>query len=333
MRIPAGADAHPNVYEVIAKVAPAGNTSPTEAQLVDQVRYAINNDGWAYSLRETNGKLGNGMVNYALLPGAFRNTQLPDKQQWLDPKYVTDVQPHATCATAALTSKANILSWQNDPFFDYIPWQATSSGFGDDPAKWIPVVQNLTGVNLATVTDFAGACAGIGGTYVKADDVQTSPASFVGEYVASIVDPIEARVSELEAEVAMATTEAAADETEIARLTGANRVLSLDRADLDQARRADKRSGVTLTLDGPPAAKVRVTLKMSDFKARRIGLKSGYLGSAVGVTGGDYNLGVTLKPTKKAAKKLKRAKAKSIRATLEATSGDRFARTTIKLLK
>ena len=328
--IPAGAVAHPSVYTVTAKVAPAGVTNPTEAQLTDQLRYFMNNDGWAYALRETNGKTTHGTVNYALLPGAFRSSLT--KEQWLAPKYVTGLQPHATCDVAALQAKPTILSWQNDPFWDYVPFQKTSAGLGDDPAKWIPVVKTATGVDLSTVTDFAAACNGIGGTYVKADEVQTSAASLVGEYVASIVEPIEAEVAELEAAVAKASTDAAVDDTEIARLTAANRVLALT-APASVKRGALIKGGVTLTLDGPPSAKVRVTLRMSDFKARRIGLKSGYLGSAVGTIGAEYNLGVTLKPTKKAGKKLKKAKAKTIRATLEATTGDRFARKTIKLVK
>ena len=56
LAIPAGAAAHPSVYTVTAKVAPAGVTNPTEGQLTDQLRYSMNNDGWAYALRETNGK-------------------------------------------------------------------------------------------------------------------------------------------------------------------------------------------------------------------------------------------------------------------------------------
>ena len=321
LAVPAGAVAHPSVYTVTAKVAPAGVTNPTEAQLTDQLRYFMNNDGWAYALRETNGKTTNGTVNYALLPGAFRSSLT--KEQWLAPKYVTGLQPHATCDVASLTSKATILSWQNDPFWDYVPFQKTSAGLGDDPAKWIPVVKTATGVDLSTVTDFAAACAGIGGTYVKADEVQTSAASLVGEYVASIVDPIEAKVVELEAVVAKASTDAATDDAEIARLTAENRVLSLT-APASIRRRAFFKGGVLLALNGPPARKVRVTLKN-----RRFGL----IGSATGTTGADYDLGVTLKPSKKAAKALKKAKSKTIRLTLEATTGDRFARKTIKLVK
>ena len=39
--------------------------------------------------------------------------------------------------TRAWDTTANILAWQEDPFFNYIPWQKTSVGIGDEPAKWI----------------------------------------------------------------------------------------------------------------------------------------------------------------------------------------------------
>ena len=333
LAIPAGAVAHPSVYTVTAKVAPAGVTNPTEGQLTDQLRYFMNNDGWAYALRETNG-------NTTMAPSTTRCCQalsaVAHKGAVAGAEYVTGLQPHATCDVAALHSKAD------DPLMaerSLLGLRAVAEDVrepGRRPGEVDPRRQDGHGGRPSTVSDFAAACAAIGGTYVKADEVQTSAASLVGEYVASIVDPIEAKVAELEAAVAKASTDAAtADATagaEIARLTAANRVLALT-APASLKRGALKRGGVTLALDGPPSTKVRVTLRMSDFKARKIGLKSGYLGSAVGTIGAEYNLGVTLKPTKKAGKKLKKAKAKTIRATLEATGGDRFARKTIKLVK
>ena len=316
LAVPTEAMAHGSVYEIVAKVVPPGNAAPKENELVDQKRYVVANHGHAFVLRETNGRTGNGMVNYTQLPGAFRTTQLPDKQQWLDPKYVSGAQPHATCDTPALTDKANILSWQQDPFYDYIPFQATSAGLDDDPASWIGVVKNLTGVDLATTTDLAAACAGIGGTYVQPDETQSSQASFVGDYVASVVEPIQARLTEVESQVAAAATE-------IANLTAANRVLTLT-APASVKRGRFIRRGITVTLDGPPSRRVRVTLRHA-----RLGL----LGRATGTTGADYDLGITLKASKRAARKLRKVKTKRIRATLEATSGDRFARKTIKLRK
>src|SRR5262249_46915590 len=139
-----------------------------------QVQGAIANDGYATGIRETNGVATGGMINYKMLPTVFRATM--SKLEMVNyPQAQTGFQAHATCqGVAALANPANIVAWQDDPYFNYIPWQKTSAGVGgdDDPTRWIAVVQAATGINLGTVNtaaEFTAACASLGGTYAPAD--------------------------------------------------------------------------------------------------------------------------------------------------------------------
>ena len=110
----------------------------------------------------------------------------------------SDLQAHAVCTgVAALENGANIRAWQENPFFDYIPWQATSAALGDEPSTWIPLVKQLTGVDLSTLSGagFATACTGLGGTYYKAD----TPASVTSALETAISTPLQSQITTLQA--------------------------------------------------------------------------------------------------------------------------------------
>src|SRR6202000_2862793 len=114
---------------------------------------------YAIGYRETNGVgphvvggtvVGGGLLNLTkVLPGSYRaDMSALQKLAYLPAQ--TGVQLHATCSgVAALEDPTNIwAAWSrsdNDPFYNYIPWQRTSAGFGDDPSKWIAVVKNVAG--------------------------------------------------------------------------------------------------------------------------------------------------------------------------------------------
>ncbi len=106
------------------------------------------------------------------MPGGYRRPAAPGipmtESQWLNwPMAQTGIQSHATCqGVAALNTEANILAVQSndtDPFWNYVPLQKTSSGLGDEPEQWIPVV--LSGDRrepheLGTAAEFRTACEG-----------------------------------------------------------------------------------------------------------------------------------------------------------------------------
>ena len=82
-----------------------------------------------------------------------------------------------------LEMPANIVSWQNDPFYDYIPWQRTSANIGDNPASWIPVVKTLTEdqpvadamrTGEASDGDLSGAAEALGVSSRRADSAITA---------------------------------------------------------------------------------------------------------------------------------------------------------------
>jgi hypothetical protein len=182
LALPATALGHGSVYTDTARVDT--DPDPGELTMVDRVRHMVTNHGFTLVLRETNGASTEGMVDYSRLPGDYRSgltmTQLLSEGD-------TAAQPHATCrGVAALESEAAITGWQGpEPFYNYIPFQKASAGLEDDPAYWIGDVQALTGVDLAQVSDdpaiAAGKlqtlCSGEGGTFVAADQTQSTAAS------------------------------------------------------------------------------------------------------------------------------------------------------------
>lgn len=259
LALPAAAAAHPSVYDTTARSVPSPAPSPiTAGDLQTQKRYVFSNHGYTAVFRETNGVTTMGGLNFAVLPGAYRNqaSKLANfKEAW----YVeggTGVQVHATCqGVAALSSFEHIGSWQGtDPFYAYIPFQKTSAGFEDDPADWIPVVKTLTGVDLATVADPAAACAGLGGTYTAADAFNTPPTAanplapwttLSSSTIAEATAPLDARittlggqVTALEAKVASLEAAKAAAERATAEAQTALQVLADKAAAAEQATAA-----------------------------------------------------------------------------------------------
>lgn len=346
---PAAALAHPSAYAIDAKTAPTGVTNPTWEQLGEQRRYVLANHGFPVILRETNGAPTGGMLNYALMPGAYRSGLT--REQKLDPKHATGAQPHATCEVGSLTNSEAVLSWQEaDPFYTYIPFQATSAGLDDDPATWLTEVKNRTGVDLTTVSDPATACAGIGGTYRPADETQSTAAAFLSGYTQHLVEPLEAqiaaaesakdaaeyraaaaesRATSAEAQIAQAKADAAAAQ---AKADGLARRLAIS-APASAGRAGVATRGIALTVTGPPSLAVKVRLLVSPGRAQKLGLKSRSLGTVGGTTGGDYSLPLTLRLRAKAAKAIRGARAKSFAGVLEARGDDRIAVARVRLTR
>ena len=252
---PAAAFAHPGVYTVDQAVRSGSCSYPDASCLTTRTQYDVANDGWALSFTEDNGLTtpGGGMINYKAMPSGWRTPMTSeDKRTYSDAK--TALQAHATCTLPALDSAAT-LAWQgSDPFFDYIPWQSKSAGLGDDPAKWIPVVKQKTGVDLTGMADdhAKAACATLAGSdtaYHKAD----TPATVADALLASVTSPLQSQVSQLQNQVGVlqagkAASDAAAAAAETARLALANRPLELtlsakkfDAADRDGHRRGGHR--------------------------------------------------------------------------------------------
>ena len=112
-------------------------TSP--GTFAPQTRYVVANHGFTYVLRESNGDLGGGVFDYKAIPTALRAGK---DWAWLVANGTTGAQAHAQCELPALETEAAIRSWQgDDPFYGYVPFQKGSAGLEDDPATWIPVVE------------------------------------------------------------------------------------------------------------------------------------------------------------------------------------------------
>jgi len=255
MAFPAGALAHPSVWQTTAKVAgtSVGGVVPT----TDRVSYAVTNHGWTMAFNETNGATSNGMMNFRFLPSAYRNQVGFTLARFLS-EGDTGVQPHATCrgssgTVAGLWTPQAIASWQSqtpatpagaEPFYNYIPWQRTAVGLddADEIAVWVAKVKDLTGVDLDTTTDFAAACSSIGGTYTAADSVATTTASLNSGYAASITAPLNTQIASLgtqltglQADLASANS---AKDGAVADLATANAAKAAALADLATANSA-----------------------------------------------------------------------------------------------
>lgn len=228
LALPAIAAAHPSVYTDAAKIADAGDPSV----LTDQTRYVVANHGFTMVLRESNGVSAGGVLDYKVVPGAYRNRAGYTRAD-LIADADTAVQAHATCSgVPALADQDNIIAWQDttvplEPFYNYIPWQGTSAGLEDDPAAWTDDVLALTGVDLealSTVQEFTTACTNLGGTYVPADATQSTNAAFnsglVGHYEDEIAE-LQADKTALQSALAIANNaKAVAEDATTAALAG-----------------------------------------------------------------------------------------------------------------
>jgi hypothetical protein len=304
LAVPATASAHPGVYTVTQKVANGNETfaqDPTGANLTNRTQYAVANDGWALGFTEDNNNPGGGMINYKAMPSSWR-APMTSEQKRTFAGAQTALQAHATCSGTALDNGANILAWQgSDPFFNYVPFQSKPANLGDDPAKWIPVVKSVTGVDLTGMTDAQAqaACAGVGGTYRKAD----TPANIADALLASVISPLQSQVNQLQNQVGVLQAGKAAAEGALV-----NRPLALTLS-------AKTFAVPVVMVTGLPGTAVTVKVLVSSADAKR--LKSSRTAASktktLGAAGAEL---FTLTPAKKVA-----ASRRALKVTLEAAAG------------
>ena len=266
-----------------------------------------------------------GMVAYNFAPSAWRTGK--DFTQVMT-QAGTAAQPHATCLGAAgLESEAAIKSWQNDPFYNYVPFQTESAGLEDDPAKWLATLagKGVTTADLATVESRTAKCTALGGTYTPADTIATQ-ASALAE---GLTKPLEARFNlatasntTLTSQVAALTTEVTALKTQVSGLQAAATPIKLTVASAKAKTVASKGAVVTVSAQAQKA--VTVTVSLTEAQAHKLKLASSTLGKKTMTTDASGNASATVKVSKAAAKALKSLK-KSVSVNIEATSGDRFA--------
>jgi hypothetical protein len=313
---PAGALAAPSVFTQTAKVVPAGQTptaSWTQADLGDQEQYLVSENGFTLALRESNGKLGHGLLGFDVLPSAYR--ALVPTSQWLA-ESATGVQPHATCDAPALTSDAVVLGWQGaEPHYGYIPFQATAAGLGDDPKTWVGKVKTATGVTLIASTDLAAACAGLGGTFAPADAVVT-PATALA---AGVTGPLQAKIGELTIARDAALAAKAKAEAEVKRLT-----LEATPFTIKVPSSATLQRGLEVNVAGPANRPVFVRIQITEAQRKTLKLRYRTLGVGTGKTDEKGKAQVVVQPRKDTAKILLRL-VDALPTTVAAVSGDRSA--------
>ena len=328
LAVPAGALSHGSVFETTAKTIAPGDTAPIPfGDLVDQTQYVVTNHGYTIVLRESNGALDHGMINFKVLPGAYRN------QPGFEPGPAgtrtrllsegdTAVQPHATCRGGTGLGEAQILAWQGaDPFYNYVPWQKTAAGLQDEAevATWIGVVKTATGVDLSTlntVSDFTTACAGIGGTYTPADATVTTAAALasgtIADATAAATGPLNTQVASLNTKVAELTAAKTAVEAIVKSLSDKLKQLFLPlKASLEERTIHVEHlgeHGAHVNLTGPARTVVTLKLLVSPAKAKALGLKWRVLSTGRVRLNAEGTATVHLKPTPIAAAALARAK-------------------------
>jgi TolA-binding protein len=337
LALPASASAHPGVLEVMAEVAPCTPSNTMDpSNCTDQRQYAVLNDGITQVWRESSptATLGRGLVNYKKLPTAVRTNLGNDKTTWLIPAIITDLQIHATCRDGGvgtdaekLEMPANVVSWQNDPFYDYIPFQKASANFGDNPASWIPVVKTLTGVDLDTVADPAAACASIGGTFTPADPLVTNATSASSATILAATTPLNNQITSLNDQVTGLNGQVAGLGGQVNTLTGQLAALQEQKNASDATAAAlraqvaslktplvvklvssSKTNGATVDVTGPPLSAVTVQLATTAAKAKSLGLPTNVLGTSTKTLDATGKLRVAVAFSKAAAKALKNNK-------------------------
>jgi hypothetical protein len=324
LAIPAAAAAHPGVYTVTAKTGDAGVTfltDPTGAALTTtQTQYVVESDGYSVGFKEDNGVSGGGVIDYKVLPDAYRAPMTAEEKRTYGPAQ-TDVQAHATCSgVAALSSGTNILAWQarsdNDPFYNYIPWQKASAGLGDVPSKWISVVKTATGIDLATVSNFTTACTGLGGTYHPGD----TPGAVAGASIAAVVAPLQSQIATL-TKAKAASDKASATDKAARKLAeeGYQGLFARPLIVTLAAKRFAPNAGVAL-VTGSVTDPVTITVEVAKKQRRALGLPSRDIvtvNDEIGAQGADL---ITLKPDKATLKALKKHK-RAIPVKVHAVSG------------
>lgn len=311
LALPAAAGAHGSVYETTARIVPSPAPSPiTAGDLTTQKRYVFTNHGYTAVFRETNGLTSGGVINFAVLPSAYRN-QASKTANFKEAWYLeggTGIQAHATCpGVAALSSYENIGKWQGaDPFYAYIPFQKNAAGFEDDPSAWIALVKTLTGVDLATVADPAAACAGLGGTYKPADDFNNPPttanplapwttlsSSTIAEQVEAATDPLNDKIAEQDTEISGLEGDVTGLKAKVAELEAA-------KAASDKAL-AEAQASAKALADKAAAAEAASSAASAQLKAASIPL--GLAVSAESFSVAQLKAGVSVKLTGPAGEK------------------------------
>ena len=326
LAFPAVAAAHPSVYEATARALAPGDTAPiAPGELVDQTRYVVTNHGFTFLLREDNGVGAPfGVMNYARMPGEYRNQPGFTKAQLLT-EGGTGAQAHATCrGVAALEAEDAILAWQEeDPFYNYVPFQKTSAGLEDDPAHWIPVVKERTGVDLATVADPAAACAGLGGTYAAADATQTTATALNSGLLAEAAKPLQAEIDSLKGQVGTLTAgkvaaelAATAAQREVTTLraqvaaSAYNLPLSVALVSKSVTARALRAGTPTVRVTGPARERVTVRMMLTKARARRLKLKSTTIATVTGTIGANGTVLLKLKSSAATHRRLRSTRGK-----------------------
>lgn len=291
------AAAHTSVYTSPTKSAPGGvlQDGPTH--------YLVSNHGYNVVLKEDNGLTSGGTLNYKVLPSDWRKNQT--KATLL--ATATGAQVHATCQGVAALDESAVLAWQeSDPFYAYVPWQAKAAGLGDEEevSKWIAVVKQKTNVDLATVADPAAACAGLGGTYYKADGLQTAGSSLASGDIALVADPLKKQIEDYKAQLAAAATAKAAVDAALKAAASPVTVKlagTVSRATLVGA-------GLKAEVTGSPNAPIQVTLTTTAKLQAKHRLPTRTLATAEVRLDPAGNGTVTLKPSAKTTKALAKVK-------------------------
>jgi hypothetical protein len=323
LALPAAASAHPSVFEIDAKVAQA----TTPVTFADQRQYVVNNHGFALVLRESNGVTDSGVVNYKLAPSALRSQAGFDALTEAD----SGAQAHATCTAPALTDPTAIRAWQGaDPFYAYVPFQKASAGLEDDPAAWMAVVKDRTGIDLSTVADASAACASIGGTLRPADATVTTTAAFSSGAIGEAKKPLETKVTELTADGEAARAETSRVKSELASVKAELDGWKAEATRMQRALRplrvktgASSAKGMAVTVSGPAGRRVVVRALLDAKQAERLGLGSRVLGRAQVTVGADGVAHARIAPAAKAAKAM-RAHDGKLAVTVGARTGDRW---------
>jgi hypothetical protein len=315
--VPAAASAHPGVYTVAQFTRAAGQNCTIDTQpdptvcLTQSKQYAVANDGWAKGFTESNGldtAAGRGMINYKVLPGGTNGWRGgPEKREtWRTYAAAqTGLQAHAVClGIAGLETGETIRSWQDDPFYNYVPWQAGPAGLGDEPSKWIPVVRNHTGVDLAALSDnqAASECARLGGSYYAAD----TGANITSALETAIKTPLQSQITKLETDLTGERARYVA--AEAARQALAARPLAL--------KLSGKRTAAISMVTGAAGTAVKVRMLISAANAKKLKLARTLATKTTTLDAQGAAL-FTLTPSSKARKAVKQ----QVKVTVEAVGG------------
>lgn len=319
-----------------ANVTYSGDPAADQAAMADQEQAVVVNDGYTFGFRETNGVgPGGGMLNLSkFLPSSYRSGMTVLQKLQYAPAQ-TGIQVHASCGgVAALSDPANIAQvWDrasdHDPFYNYIPWQKDSAGLGDNPSQWIGVVKDVTGVDLSTVSDFAGACNALGGTYHPSDTRSTTASAAIADAVA----PLNAQITTLNGQVSSLTDRVG---SLVPQLTAANAKLaalgSARALKLTLTGRRLAPDHVIAMVTGPAGAQATVTIKVSSAVAKALKLSSPAIATAKHKLDGEGAALVSLSAKKAVIKALARANG-AVPATVTVASGSESATATAKLTR